>query len=74
MSRKGTSKVDTLKRSRSKGVAEYIDVKRIPYSHNDLFNFHDVSKEQGWAMLEQDSWTADQRHEHIGLSTDNRGR
>jgi hypothetical protein len=74
MSRNGISNIDTLKRSRIKGAAEYMDAKGIPYSHNDLFKFHDVSKEQGWAILKQDSWTADRRYEHSELTTENRGK
>ena len=51
ISRQGIVKIDTPKRSRIKGAAEYMDAKGIPYSHNDLFKFHDISKEQGWTYL-----------------------
>jgi hypothetical protein len=34
-----------------------MDAKYIPYSHNHLFRFHDVSKEQLWAKPTRDSLT-----------------
>jgi hypothetical protein len=55
MSRKGVFKIDIPKRSRIRGAADDMDAKGIPYSHDDLFKLHDVSKEQGWAILKQDS-------------------
>ncbi|KAB2101156.1 hypothetical protein AG0111_0g10519 [Alternaria gaisen] len=45
MSKKGVFKVNVPKRSRIKGAADYMDAKGIPYSHDDLFKLHDVSKE-----------------------------
>jgi hypothetical protein len=46
------------KKARIKGAAEYMDAKNIPYSHNDLFRFHDVSKKQDWAIIKEESLAA----------------
>jgi hypothetical protein len=74
MSRSGISNFDTLKKARIKGAEEYMDAKNIPYSHNDLFRFHDVSKEQGWAILKDESMAADRTHHNSELTPEKRGR
>ncbi|KAF1831442.1 hypothetical protein BDW02DRAFT_56214 [Decorospora gaudefroyi] len=51
MSKSGIPNFDTPKKARLKGAAEFMDAKGIAYSHNDLFRFYDVSKQQGWAIL-----------------------
>ncbi|KAH8629441.1 hypothetical protein IG631_16698 [Alternaria alternata] len=73
ISRKGIVEIDTPKGSRIKGAAEYMDAKGIPYSHNDLFKFHDFSKEKGLTISKQDSRTADRRHEHSESTTETGG-
>jgi hypothetical protein len=42
-----------------KGAAEYMDAMGIPYSHNDLFRFNNMSKEQGWAILKEEKRSDD---------------
>jgi hypothetical protein len=74
MSRSGVSNFDTRKKARIKGAAEYMDAENIPYSHNDLFRFYDVSKEQGWAILKEESMAADRTHHNSELTPEKRGR
>jgi hypothetical protein len=54
MSKKGISNFDTPKKARMKGAADYFDHLGIKFHHNDLFRYHGISKEQGWAILKQD--------------------
>ncbi|KAF1838592.1 hypothetical protein BDW02DRAFT_488834, partial [Decorospora gaudefroyi] len=53
MSKRGISNFDTPKKARIKGAAEFMDAMGIPYFHTDLFKFHHVSKQQGWAILKE---------------------
>ena len=54
MSKKGIQNFSTPQKARLKGAADYMDYKGVSYSHNDLFQYSGVSKEQGWAILKED--------------------
>jgi hypothetical protein len=74
MSKKGISNFDTPKKARMKGAADYLDHLGIKFNHNDLFRYHGVSKEQGWAILKQDREQYDRTFAHNPLVTETRGR
>jgi hypothetical protein len=62
MSRKGIADINISKKARIKGVRDFNDAIGIPYFHSDVFNYHGVSKEQGWAIIKQDNELFDRRH------------
>ncbi|KAF1943307.1 hypothetical protein EJ02DRAFT_343427, partial [Clathrospora elynae] len=45
----------TPKKARIKGAADFMDAKGIPYFHTNLFEYYNVSKEAGWAIIKQDN-------------------
>jgi hypothetical protein len=74
MSKSGISNFDTLKKARIKGAAEFMDAMGILYYHTDLFNFHNVSNQQGWAILKQKEPKHDQTHYNNSTTEEKRGR
>ena len=74
MSRRGIPDIDTPKKARIKGAADYLDHLGIKFNHNDLFRYHGISKRQGWAILSQDREQMDRRHHTNELLQENRGR
>ena len=74
MSKKGTCNFDTPKKARIKGAAEFMDAKGIPYLHTELFNFYNVSKQQGWAILKEHATEHDRTHHNDPTTEERRGR
>jgi hypothetical protein len=50
-SRSGIGDIYTQKKARIKGAAEFMDAVSIEYFKTDLFNFHNVSQQKGYAIL-----------------------
>ena len=74
MSESGFPKLDTPRKARLKGAAEFIDAKGILYLHTDLFNFYRVSKTCGWAILAEESEANDRRLQNNLEKPKTRGR
>jgi hypothetical protein len=75
MSRKGIADIDTPRKSRIKGICEWNDYHSILYFHMDVFRYHNVSKEQGWAISKQDNQAFDRRHHNNeAIRQEKRGR
>ncbi|KAI1566413.1 hypothetical protein A1F97_08879 [Pyrenophora tritici-repentis] len=51
MPRSTNHRIETPKKAKIKGAAEFMDAKGITYFHSDLFSFYGVNKHQGWAIL-----------------------
>jgi hypothetical protein len=74
MSKRGISHVDTPRKARIKGAAEFMDAMGIQYFKTDLFNFHNVSRQQGYAILAESEQADDRRLEHHLYKPETRGR
>jgi hypothetical protein len=74
MSKSGIPNFDTPKKARIKGAAEFMDAMGIPYYHTDLFNFHNVSNQQGWAILKQKGPEHDRTHHNDPTTEEKCGR
>jgi hypothetical protein len=74
MSRSGISNIHTPQKARIKGAAEFIDAIGIEYFKTDLFNFHNVSRQQGYAILTEPDQTDDRRLSNNLEKRETRGR
>ena len=74
MSRNGIADIDTPRKSRIKGICEWNDFHNILYFHTDVFRFHNVSKEAGWAILREDNHLFNRRHHNNEAVEERRGR
>ncbi|EPE03389.1 hmg box protein [Ophiostoma piceae UAMH 11346] len=43
----------TPKKNRIQGICDFLDHKKIPYSHSDVFRFEGVSHTTGWKILRE---------------------
>ena len=66
--------IETPKKAKIKGAAEFMDAKGITYLHSDLFRFYGVNKQQGWAILSDKSDESSRRHYNRQTSPEKRGR
>jgi hypothetical protein len=73
-SKSGIFNFDTPKKARIKGTAEFMDAMGIPYYHTDLFNFHNVSNQQEWAILKQKEPKHNRTHHNDPTTKEKRGR
>jgi hypothetical protein len=74
MSRNGIFNIETPRKARIKGAADYMDHLGLKYNHMDLFRYHNVSKEAGWALLRTDQELFDRTHHNNEAVQEQRGR
>ncbi|KAF1972179.1 hypothetical protein BU23DRAFT_468880, partial [Bimuria novae-zelandiae CBS 107.79] len=66
--------LNTLKKSRIKGACEFMDFRRIPYHHNNVFSYYGVKRHQGWEILAKDNIEANRTYYNSILTAEKRGR
>jgi hypothetical protein len=66
--------IETPKKAKIKGAAEFMDAKGITYLHSDLFRFYGVNKQQGWGILSDKSDESSRRHHNRQTPPERRGR
>ncbi|KAF2629187.1 hypothetical protein BU25DRAFT_465246 [Macroventuria anomochaeta] len=74
MSRQGIANFTTPQKAWIKGAADYMDHLGIKYSHNDLFKYHGMNKQQGWAILKEDLELANRTHHNSEFTKEQRRR
>ncbi|KAI2487833.1 hypothetical protein Ptr902_01966 [Pyrenophora tritici-repentis] len=74
MPRSTNHRIETPKKAKIKGAAEFMDAKGITYFHSDLFSFYGVNKHQGWAILNDKDDESSRRHHNRQTSLEIRGR
>tara|TARA_R110002003_G_scaffold1680_4_gene23441 strand:- start:688 stop:915 length:228 start_codon:yes stop_codon:yes gene_type:complete len=72
MSRNGISNIDTQGKPAS-GICDWNDDMGIPYFHTNVFKYHGVSKEAGWAIIKEDRKKIDRAHHNNLLAPERRG-
>jgi hypothetical protein len=61
MSRSGISNIPIQKKKPIKGTSEFMNAIGIEYFKTDLFNFHNVLRQQGYAILAEPDQAEDRR-------------
>ncbi|KAF1974997.1 hypothetical protein BU23DRAFT_459807, partial [Bimuria novae-zelandiae CBS 107.79] len=66
--------LNTLKKSRIKGICKFIDFHRIPYYYNNVFSYYGVKRRRGWEILAKHNIEANRTYYNSILTVEKRDR